>query len=37
MNTAIHPNGKLEQKSWGQNEFPILDPDHDLIIFDEGL
>lgn len=29
----IHPNGKLELKSWGQLEFSILDPDHNLITF----
>lgn len=34
---SIHPNGKLEQKSWGQIEFSILDPDHNLITFGESL
>ena len=34
-NTPIHPNGKLELKSWGQTEFAILDPDHNLITFGE--
>jgi len=24
--TAIHPNGHLETKSWGQREFSLLDP-----------
>jgi len=32
---SVHPNGKLELKSWGQLEFSILDPDHDLITFGE--
>ena len=34
-NISIHPNGKLELKSWGQIEFAILDPDHNLITFGE--
>ena len=25
--TAIHPNGKLQTKDWGQKEFSLLDPD----------
>ncbi len=29
----IHPNGKLELKPWGQKEFSILDPDHNLLTF----
>lgn len=29
----IHPNGKLETKPWGQIEFSILDPDHNLLTF----
>ena len=29
----IHPNGKLESKPWGQMEFSILDPDHNLLTF----
>ena len=29
----IHPNGKLETKPWGQMEFSILDPDHNLLTF----
>ena len=33
----IHPNGKLQQKSWGQIEFAILDPDGNLITFGESL
>ena len=31
--TAIHPNGKLQLKPWGQYEFSLLDPDHNLITF----
>ncbi|WP_431174354.1 VOC family protein, partial [Flagellimonas flava] len=30
---AIHPNGKLETKPWGQKEFSILDPDNNLLTF----
>ena len=29
----IHPNGALEIKPWGQKEFSILDPDHNLLTF----
>ena len=31
----IHPNGHLETKPWGQKEFSILDPDHNLLTFGE--
>ena len=31
----IHPNGQLETKPWGQKEFSILDPDHNLLTFGE--
>ena len=30
---AIHPNGPLETKPWGQREFSLLDPDHNLLTF----
>lgn len=30
---TIHPNGKLETKSWGQKEFSLLDPDYNLLTF----
>ncbi len=30
---SIHPNGKLEKKPWGQLEFSLLDPDHNLLTF----
>ena len=29
----IHPNGKLQEKPWGQKEFSILDPDGNLLTF----
>ena len=34
---AIHPNGKLEAKPWGQKEFSILDPDNNLLTFGQKL
>ncbi|WP_209391438.1 VOC family protein [Chryseobacterium sp. RR2-3-20] len=36
-NIVIHPNGKLELKSWGQKEFSLLDPDSNLITFGESV
>lgn len=30
---AIHPNGHLETKPWGQREFSLLDPDNNLLTF----
>lgn len=33
----IHPNGALEIKPWGQKEFSLLDPDHNLLTFGEGI
>lgn len=33
----IHPNGPLQLKPWGQQEFSILDPDNNLITFGEGM
>ena len=30
---AIHPNGQLETKPWGQKEFSLLDPDNNLLTF----
>jgi catechol 2,3-dioxygenase-like lactoylglutathione lyase family enzyme len=30
---AIHPNGSLGTKPWGQREFALLDPDHNLLTF----
>jgi hypothetical protein len=29
----IHPNGHLSTKPWGQKEFSLLDPDHNLLTF----
>lgn len=34
-NVAIHPNGQLATKPWGQKEFSLLDPDHNLLTFGE--
>lgn len=28
---AIHPNGNLSDKPWGQKEFALLDPDQNLL------
>jgi extradiol dioxygenase family protein len=36
-NVAIHPNVKLETKPWGQREFSILDPDHNLLTFGQSV
>ena len=35
--TAIHPNGHLAIKPWGQKEFSVLDPDNNLLTFGESL
>ena len=32
-NVSIHPAGHLQVKSWGQKEFSVLDPDHNLLTF----
>ena len=34
---AIHPNGPLEIKPWGQKEFSILDPDNNLLTFGQSF
>lgn len=34
---SIHPAGHLESKPWGQKEFSLLDPDHNLLTFGESL
>jgi len=34
---AIHPNGPLERKPWGQKEFSLLDPDHNLLTFGQSI
>lgn len=36
-NVAIHPNGKLQTKPWGQKEFALLDPDNNLLTFGESI
>ncbi|MBT8220774.1 MAG: VOC family protein [Bacteroidia bacterium] len=35
--TPIHPNGKLQNKPWGQREFALLDPDNNLLTFGQRL
>lgn len=35
--TTIHPNGPLEIKAWGQKEFSVLDPDHNLLTFGQSM
>lgn len=35
--TAIHPNGKLQNKPWGQREFALLDPDYNLLTFGQAI
>lgn len=32
---AIHPNGNLQIKPWGQKEFSLLDPNGNLLTFGE--
>lgn len=34
---AIHPNGPLQTKPWGQIEFALLDPDNNLLTFGEAI
>jgi len=34
---AIHPNGNLEIKPWGQKEFSLLDPDNNLLTFGQEI
>lgn len=36
-NVKIHPNAPLENKPWGQKEFSLLDPDHNLLTFGEPI
>ncbi|UJF30141.1 VOC family protein [Kaistella sp. 97-N-M2] len=36
-NVEIHPNAPLETKPWGQKEFALLDPDHNLITFGQAF
>lgn len=35
--TAIHPNAPLNIKPWGQKEFALLDPDHNLLTFGQAV
>ena len=34
---AIHPNGPLQAKPWGQKEFSLLDPDNNLLTFGQSI
>lgn len=34
---AIHPNGGLATRPWGQREFSLLDPDHNLLTFGQAV
>lgn len=34
---AIHPNAPLAEKPWGQKEFSLLDPDHNLLTFGQDI
>ncbi len=36
-NVAIHPNGQLATKPWGQREFSLLDPDLNLLTFGQNM
>lgn len=35
--TNVHPSGHLQTKPWGQKEFALLDPDHNLLTFGQPL
>ena len=35
--SAIHPSGHLQVKPWGQKEFSMLDPDHNLLTFGQSV
>ncbi|SDE23636.1 hypothetical protein SAMN05421636_10461 [Pricia antarctica] len=34
---AIHPNGSLQVKPWGQKEFSLLNLDHNLLTFGQDV
>lgn len=34
---SIHPKAPLKTKPWGQKEFSLLDPDHNLLTFGEAV
>jgi hypothetical protein len=36
-NVAIHPGGQLTTQPWGQKEFSLLDPDHNLLTFGQSV
>jgi catechol 2,3-dioxygenase-like lactoylglutathione lyase family enzyme len=36
-NLSIHPAGHLQTKPWGQREFAMLDPDHNLLTFGQSV
>ena len=36
-NVPIHPNTPLQTKPWGQKEFALLDPDHNLLTFGQEI
>ena len=36
-NVAIHPNGHLHAKPWGQKEFSLVDPDGNLLTFGQSM
>lgn len=36
-NVPIHPNGELGIRPWGQKEFSLLDPDHNLLTFGQEI
>jgi catechol 2,3-dioxygenase-like lactoylglutathione lyase family enzyme len=36
-NVPIHPSGKLGVRPWGQKEFSLLDPDHNLLTFGQAI
>lgn len=36
-NVPIHPHGHLQTKPWGQKEFSLLDPDHNLLTFGQAI
>lgn len=35
--SAIHPNGTLEEKPWGQKEFAMIDPNGTLLTFGQAI
>lgn len=37
LNIIIHPNGKLEKKSWNQKEFSVVDPNGTLLTFGQSI